>query len=88
MYSLEELRSVDPEIASLIEKEVDRQNDHIELIEVALLDCGGGCENCSSCWLGGGSPWDIYQDYIDGKKEIRDINMEYMEKYRQDRQIH
>ena len=32
MYSLEELRSVDPEIASLIEKEVDRQNDHIELI--------------------------------------------------------
>ena len=17
------------------------------------LDCGGGCENCSSCWLGG-----------------------------------
>jgi glycine hydroxymethyltransferase len=32
MYSLEELRAVDPEIASLIEKEVDRQNDHIELI--------------------------------------------------------
>ena len=31
------------------------------------LDCGGGCENCSSCWLGGGSPWDMYQDYIDGK---------------------
>ena len=32
MYSLEELRAVDPEIAGLIEKEVDRQNDHIELI--------------------------------------------------------
>ena len=31
------------------------------------LDCGGGCENCSSCWLGGGSPWDMYQEYIDGK---------------------
>ena len=29
------------------------------------LDCGGGCENCSSCWLGGGSPWDMYQEYID-----------------------
>jgi hypothetical protein len=55
---------------------------------LASFDCGGGCENCSSCWLGGGSPWDIYQDYIDGKKEIREINMEYMEKYRQDRQIH
>ena len=34
------------------------------------------------------APWDIYQDYIDGRKEIREINMEYMEKYRQDRQIH
>ena len=58
-----------------------------EAIVKQSLDCGGGCENCSSCRLGGGSPWDIYQDYIDGKKEIRDINMEYMERYRQDRQI-
>ena len=58
-----------------------------EAIVKQSLDSGGGCENCSSCRLGGGSPWDIYQDYIDGKKEIRDINMEYMEKYRQDRQI-
>ena len=58
-----------------------------EAIVKQSLDCGGGCENCSSCWLGGGSPEDIYQDYIDGKKEIRDINMEYMERYRQNRQI-
>ncbi len=45
------------------------------------LDCGGGCENCSSCWLGGGSPWDMYQEYIDGKKEIAEINMEYNARY-------
>ena len=45
------------------------------------LDCGGSCENCSSCWLGGGSPWDMYQDYIDGKKEIAEINMEYNARY-------
>ncbi len=32
MYSLEEVRKVDPEIAELIEEEVARQNDHIELI--------------------------------------------------------
>ncbi|WP_026651692.1 serine hydroxymethyltransferase [Butyrivibrio proteoclasticus] len=32
MYSLEEVRNVDPEIASLIEAEVERQNNHIELI--------------------------------------------------------
>ena len=32
MYSMEELKAVDPEIAAAIEKEFDRQNDHIELI--------------------------------------------------------
>ena len=32
MYSIEEVRKVDPEIASAIEDEVERQNDHIELI--------------------------------------------------------
>jgi hypothetical protein len=66
----------------------DTTREEREQIIKNSLDCGGGCENCSSCWLGGGNPWDIYQDYIDGKKEIREINMEYMEKYRQDRQIH
>ncbi len=65
----------------------DTTREEREAVVKQSLDCGGGCENCSSCWLGGGSPWDIYQDYIDGKKEIREINMEYMEKYRQDRQI-
>ena len=32
MYSLEEVKKIDPEIASLIEAEVERQNNHIELI--------------------------------------------------------
>ncbi|MCR5747732.1 MAG: serine hydroxymethyltransferase [Lachnospiraceae bacterium] len=32
MYSIEELRTVDPEIAQAIEAEQKRQNDHIELI--------------------------------------------------------
>ena len=32
MYSLEELRAVDPEIAEAIVAEQKRQNDHIELI--------------------------------------------------------
>ncbi len=32
MYSIEELRAVDPEVAEAIEKEMQRQNDHIELI--------------------------------------------------------
>ena len=32
MYSLDEVKSVDPEIASCIIKEEERQNSHIELI--------------------------------------------------------
>lgn len=32
MYSIEEVRMTDPEIAAAIEKEIQRQNDHIELI--------------------------------------------------------
>ena len=32
MYSIEEVRRIDPEIAAAIEQEVKRQNDHIDLI--------------------------------------------------------
>lgn len=43
------------------------------------LGCGGGgCENCSSCGIfGAGDPYDMYQPYIDGKKEISEINQEF-----------
>ena len=59
----------------------DTTKEEREEIIRESLDCGGGCENCSSCGLGGGSPWGIYQDYIDGKKELKEINMEYHAKY-------
>jgi hypothetical protein len=46
------------------------------------LDCGGGgCENCNSCALGGGSVFEMFQEYIDGKKEISQINAEYNARY-------
>ena len=34
--------------------------------------------NCDGCMAGLA---DMYQDYIDGKKEIRDINMEFNARY-------
>jgi hypothetical protein len=35
----------------------DTTREEREEIIGSSLDCGGGgCENCSSCWLGGGSP--------------------------------
>ena len=73
------------EIKSLLIK--DTTKEERERIIKESMDCGGECENCSSCWLGGGNPLEIYQDYIDGKREIREINMMYMEEYRQNRQI-
>lgn len=60
----------------------DTTKEEREAIIKESIDCGEGCDNCSSCWLGGGSPSDIYKDYIDGKREIREINMSYMEEYR------
>ena len=52
----------------------DTTKEEREAIVRQSLDCGGGCENCSSCWLGGGNPFDIYQPYIDGEKELSEIN--------------
>lgn len=60
----------------------DTTKEEREQIIRESLDCGGGgCENCSSCWLGGGSPFSMFQDYIDGKKEIAEINAEYRARY-------
>ena len=64
---------------SLLIKDTTREER--EQIIRRSLDRGGGCENCSSCWLGGGNPFDMYQDYIDGKKEIEQINAEYHARY-------
>ena len=59
----------------------DTTREEREQIISSSLGCGGGCENCSSCWLGGGSPWEMYRDYIDGKKEIAEINRDYNARY-------
>jgi hypothetical protein len=47
------------------------------------LGCGGsGCENCSSCGVyGAGDPFDMYAPYVDGLKEIEDINREFRARY-------
>lgn len=56
----------------------DTTREEREKIILEALDCGaGGCENCSSCGLGGGDPYGMFQPYIDGEKEIAQINAEY-----------
>ena len=59
----------------------DTTREEREEIIKNALSCGGGCENCTACWLGGGDPFKMYQDYIDGKREIREINMEFRANY-------
>ncbi|WP_278336001.1 hypothetical protein [Pseudobutyrivibrio ruminis] len=35
---------------------IDTTREEREEIIKASLKCGSGCENCSSCWLGGLTP--------------------------------
>lgn len=48
-----------------------------EIIRLALSGCGNGsCENCGGCSLGAGDPFQQYQPYVDGLKEIAEVNAE------------
>ncbi|MDR1800368.1 MAG: hypothetical protein LBQ95_00770 [Lachnospiraceae bacterium] len=52
------------------------------IIKESLSCGGGGCENCSACGIFGAmDPLDMYKPYIDGEKEIAEINMEFRAKY-------
>ena len=65
---------------SILVKDTTRE-ERLRIVQKAL-NCGsGGCENCSSCWLGGGSVEGIYADYIEGKKELAEVNAEYSSQF-------
>lgn len=67
-------------MSGMLIKDTTRE-EREEIIRNALSCGGGGCENCSSCGLGGGDPYTMYQPYIDGEKEIAEINAEYAARY-------
>ena len=46
-----------------------------QIVEEALGNLSASCDGCMAGLEG------MYQDYIDGKKEIRDINMEFNARY-------
>ena len=47
-----------------------------EIVRRAL--CDGGCDGCSGCGnLGGGRVEETYRPYIEGKRELREINESY-----------
>ena len=58
------------------------REQRIKIIHDALSCNGVSCEECSACdAYGAVSPLKMYQPYIDGKKEIREINSEYVANY-------
>ena len=62
---------------SILIKDTTRE-ERIRIVKHALSACGHECEFCNGCdTLGGGSIDSFYQPYIDGEKEIKEINMEY-----------
>ena len=49
-----------------------------QIVRQGLAACGGSCEGCNGCDnLGGGRVEAIYQPYINGEKELSEINAEY-----------
>lgn len=64
-------------IPSILIKDTTRE-EREEIIRRSLSVCGETCEGCTLCdGLGGGDAWTMYQPYIDGEKEISEINAEY-----------
>ena len=62
---------------SVLIKDTTRE-ERMEIVRCGLSACGGACEGCNGCDnLGGGRVEAIYQPYIDGEKELRQINEEY-----------
>ena len=45
------------------------------IVAESIDNINGSCDGCSAGLA------DMYQDYIDGKKEIREINMEFRAHY-------
>ena len=61
---------------SILIKDTTRE-ERIRIVEESLSACGASRRDCNACSvMGGGVPEAIYQPYIDGEKEIFEINEE------------
>ena len=64
-------------IHSVLIKDTTRE-ERIRIVNRSLAACGTECEFCSGCDnRGGGRTETYYQAYIDGEKELRQINEEF-----------
>jgi hypothetical protein len=69
-------------VKSLLIKDTTRE-ERIKIVQQGLNQCGGSCDFCNGCDnLGGGSVESFFEPYINGEKELRQLNEEYAEKVR------
>ena len=62
---------------SLLIKDTTRE-ERIQIVQQGLSQCGGACDFCNGCDnLGGGSVDSFYEPYINGEKELRELNEKY-----------
>lgn len=59
------------EIKSILIKDTTKE-ERIHIVQEGLSQCGGACDN-----LGGGLVDAFYEPYINGEKELRQLNEEY-----------
>ncbi len=61
-------------MGSILIKDTTRE-EREQIVAESVGNISGACDGCAAGLI------DMYQDYIDGKKEIRDINMEFRAHY-------
>ena len=61
-------------MAGYLIKDTTRE-ERERIVAESLGNLNGSCDGCSSGLA------DMYQEYIDGKKELREINMEFRSGY-------
>jgi hypothetical protein len=62
---------------SLLIKDTTRE-ERIQIVQQGLSQCGGACDFCNGCDnLGGGRMDSYYEPYIEGRVELKDLNMQY-----------
>ena len=59
---------------SLLIKDTTRE-EREQIVAESIGNVAGACDGCAA------GVAEMYQDYIDGRKEIRDINMEFKAQY-------
>ena len=65
------------EIKSILIKDTTKE-ERIRIVQEGLNQCGGACDFCNGCDnLGGGSVDAFYEPYINGEKELRQLNEEF-----------